>query len=132
MRNERGSAALEVVFITPALLAVVLLIVLCGRVVNAQMDVDAISRDAARAASVERTPEGANASAQAVVEQLTSAGRCRQATADVQQVGGATAGSVAVVVRCTVAFRDLAFLAVPTTKTFESRFVEPLDEYRGT
>lgn len=131
MRNEEGAASLELVLTIPALVAVMMFVVLCGRMVTAQMDVDAVSRDAARAAAAGRTADASNARAQAVVDQMTSDGRCRSATAGTQRIGTSTQGSVVVTVQCTVRLGDLALLAVPASKTFSSRFVEPLDVYRG-
>src|SRR5690606_5351278 len=53
VRSERGSMAVELVILAPLLMAFVMLIVLVGRFVTVQGDIDAAARDAARAASLQ-------------------------------------------------------------------------------
>ncbi len=59
--RERGSAAVELVLATPVLVALMLLAVAGGRLASARGEVDAAARDAARAASIGRTPTGSPA-----------------------------------------------------------------------
>ena len=66
-RGERGSMAVEVVILTPVLLAFVLLIVACSRYVAVKGEVEATARDAVRAASLERDAGAAQAAAYDVV-----------------------------------------------------------------
>ncbi|MFN0284864.1 MAG: TadE/TadG family type IV pilus assembly protein, partial [Kineosporiaceae bacterium] len=67
VRRERGSMAVEVVILTPVLVAFILLVVAFGRYVTARGDVEAVARDAVRAASLERTAGQARAAANAAV-----------------------------------------------------------------
>ena len=55
MTRDRGSASLELVLLTPVLLALLLLVVTAGRYGAARSDVDAAGRDAAAPASLERS-----------------------------------------------------------------------------
>ena len=57
----------EFVVLAPLLLALMLFLVMAGRVVEAHGEVDGAARDAARAASIARTSQGAQAAADQAV-----------------------------------------------------------------
>ena len=61
--RERGSAAAELVLVTPFLILLLLFAVAAGRLVQARLDVDSAAQQAARAASLARTPAAASAQA---------------------------------------------------------------------
>ncbi len=131
---ERGSATVELVLVTPLLLALALFAVLAGRLTQARAEVDGAARDAARAASIARDPISARAAARATAG-ATLAGRhltCR--TMDVRADTSAfrAGGHVAVRVACTVDLGDLSLLVIPGTRTIQARFVAPLDTFRET
>ncbi len=135
-RAEHGSAALELVVLTPALLAVLLLVLAAGRLTTAAGQVDAAARDAARAASLARTLPAAQTAAQhTATADLTGTGlHCQDSTVIVR--GDYTAGpgvpaSVTVTVGCTVDLHDLALPGLPGTKTLSSTYTAVLDTYRG-
>ena len=135
-RAERGSAALELVVLTPALLAVLLLVLAAGRTTTAAGQVDAAARDAARAASLARTLPAAQTAAQTTATaDLTGTGlHCQDTTVTVR--GDYTAGpgvpaSVTVTVGCTVDLHDLALPGLPGTKTLSATYTAVLDTYRG-
>ena len=65
--NERGSMAVEVVVIAPILVLVLMLVVAFGRYADRKGDVEAIARDAARAATLTRDVYQAQAAANGVV-----------------------------------------------------------------
>ena len=66
--RERGSAAAELVLVTPFLFLLLLFAVAAGRLVQARLDVDSAAQQAARAASLARTPAAASAQAQEVAQ----------------------------------------------------------------
>lgn len=60
-RNEDGSAAVELVMMAPVLLVVISVIVAAGRVTSTKSAIEAVAREAARAASQSRTAQDAQA-----------------------------------------------------------------------
>lgn len=133
-RTERGVApVVELVVLTPALVAFFLLMVALGRVAQARGDVDGAARDAARAASIRLDPGAA-----AVAAQDTATATLSQRSITCQSLAVATdtsafqaGGWVAVDVSCSVNLSDLTLLGVPGTKTYQSHFVVPIDPHRG-
>lgn len=65
--GERGSMTVEMVFLGPLLVAVMLFLYFAGRVVEAHDQVDGAARDAARAASLARSAAGAQTAADQAV-----------------------------------------------------------------
>jgi Flp pilus assembly protein TadG len=132
--DGRGSATLELVLATPLLIMLLLLAVAFGRLATARANIDGAARAAARAASISRDP----ASAARAAHQATSATLgerriiCRQLTVTVETHQFAAGGRVAVDVTCTVDLADLTLLRLPGARTLHTRFVEPLDVFRGT
>jgi Flp pilus assembly protein TadG len=131
--SDRGSAAVEIVLLTPVLVTLLLFVVLVGRLESARGTVDAAARDAARAASIARSPGAANAAAvtAATTSTRTAGLHCESLTVDV--TGTLAAGpTVAATVTCTVALGDLALgLHIPAARTIAAHFVAPVDQYRG-
>jgi Flp pilus assembly protein TadG len=113
----------EFVLVAPLLLALVLFLVLAGRVVEAHGQVDGAARDAARAASIARSP----GAAQAAADQAVSAdvnGWCSPPV-----VLGFAPGSQAVTVRLNCAL-DLSFIRFGAMHV-TGYAVAPLDQYVG-
>ncbi len=132
MKRERGSAALELVLVTPVLVALLLFVVLVGRLAAARSDVDRAARDAARAASLARSPAEAVAAAQAASSAAVGESLpCAALEVNVDTSNFEPGGTVTTAVTCTVALSDLAGLAVPGARTLQSDFREPVDRYRA-
>ncbi len=131
-RHEDGSAAVEIVLITPILIALLLFIVMLGRVEAAHATVDAAARDAARAASL--TPDTnitAAGRAAAIASTRTAGLHCQPLTTTITKADTPTAFIVADV-SCTVALGDLATgLHIPATRTITAHFTAPVDRYRS-
>lgn len=133
---DRGSATLEAVIWAPVLLMFVGLIAAAGRLAVAGGSVEAAARDAARQASLARTPSAARSRA------LDSAGaalrreglQCEPAvrvdTSQLSRPPGA-AGSVSVTVTCTVRLADLVVAGLPGSRTVRASATSPIDPYRG-
>jgi Flp pilus assembly protein TadG len=131
--HEQGSATLEVAIVTPALLLFMLLVVFGGRLALAHGEADSAARDAARAASIARSPGAATGDArQAAAATLTNAGiSCRGFAVATDTSGFQPGGAVTVEVACTAALSDLGLLGVPGSQTLHGRYTAPVDRFRG-
>jgi Flp pilus assembly protein TadG len=133
--RDAGSAALELVVLTPALLALLLLVIAAGRITAATGQVDGAARDAARAASLERSLPDATAAARSTAA-ASLAGqdvRCRRIAVRVAGDYAAPVGTpsaVRVRVGCTVDLSDLG-LPLPRSKTLHASYTAVLDRHRG-
>lgn len=127
---DRGSAmAAEVVILTPVLVGFILLVVAFGRYVTVRGDVEAVARDAVRAASLERTTAAAGAAASSSVRAAELPGTCSDATLQGRFVAG---GTITVSVSCQVPLDDLGLVGLPGAVTVEGTSAAPLDLYRRT
>ena len=138
--NDRGSVALELVVIAPALLTLIAVIAVGARMQDAHIAVNAAAHDAARAASISRTADQARINAAAAATRaLTQGGlRCQStdvvftpplSTAFAVQVG--TASPITVRVTCIVPLSDLGVPGVPARKRITAVFTSDLDLYRA-
>ena len=135
---EAGNAALEMVILTPVLILLVCMVIAAGRVAIAQGSVDAAARDAARQASIARTPEAALAAAEASASaELAAEGLNCQPSIVADNLDAAFAmpvgqpASVTFTVSCTVSLSDLTVPGLPGHLPLSSTFTSPLDPYRG-
>jgi Flp pilus assembly protein TadG len=133
MTNQRGSAAVELVLVTPVLIALMLFVVAGGRLASSRADVDAAARDSARAASIARSPamaqrDGTIAAEAALTNRNLS---CRTLTVTIDTAEFRPGGTVADTVSCDVELAELTGLGLPGRRTVSSRFVEPVDTFRG-
>ena len=131
--RERGSAAAELVLVTPLLILFLLFAVAAGRLVQGKLDVDSAAQQAARAASEARTPQAAGAQAQQVA-QAALAGQpvsCDPAVITPDLGDFVPGGEVTVTVTCTVRLSDLSLLHIPGSETITATFTSPVDTYRG-
>lgn len=133
MRREQGSAAVELVLLTPVLVVLLLFVVAVGRLAATRGDVDAAARDAARAASMARGPDSARSDGEAAARQRLDEGGVTCPTLEVQLSTGdfRPGGTVAATVSCAVDLADLTMLGVPGTRRISATFAEPIDQYRA-
>lgn len=135
--RDAGSVTLELAVLTPALLLLLGLLVLAGRVQVARSAVEHTAAVAARDASLARTLEGAKAAADdAMARELEAQDLdCAPATATVDGTGFAAplgqAAVVRVTVTCELSIADLAIPGLPGQKTVTASFVSPLDAHRA-
>ena len=134
--DDGGSASLELVLVTPALLGLLGLLILAGRVALASNSVEQAADEAARSASISRTAAGARGAAddgarRALAQQNL---RCSSVTVTVDTTGFAVPVGVPARVRATVTCRvnlsDLALPGFPGARTVTATAVSPLDTYR--
>jgi Flp pilus assembly protein TadG len=129
--GERGSATTELVLILPVMLLMLLFLVLCYRVSDAKLRIADVAHQAARAASIARTPGQAVTDARATARTaLADAGvTCLDLTVDTDPAGLAPGALVRVTVSCTVGLDDLALLGTPGSATLHSTSTSPVDEF---
>ena len=135
-RDDRGSTTLELVVWAPGLLLIIGLLIVAGRVNNANAAVEQAATDAARTASSARTAAGARDMAQASAEKTLAAQglQCTTTTIVVDTSGFATRpGQVATVtatVTCPVRLSDLAVPGLPGTRTVSHSATSSIDTFR--
>jgi Flp pilus assembly protein TadG len=137
--TEAGNAALELVILAPVVLLLICMVIAAGRIAIAQGSVDAAARDAARQASISRSPEAAiiAARASALAELAGEHLDCAPLYVGLPNVYGkfgtrlGQPASVTATVRCTVSLSGLVLPGLPGTDPLQATFTSPLDPYRG-
>jgi len=133
-RGERGAVALELVVLTPVLVIALWLVgVFAMRMMLADAQVDSAARDAARAATIARTPRAAQAAAaEAAAATLAQAKpQCQAVQTLTDTRDFEPGGSVQVTVRCVLRLRDLGMLGLEATPTVSSTYLAPVDVFRA-
>ncbi|QTE30046.1 pilus assembly protein [Pengzhenrongella sicca] len=122
--------------LTPALLLLLALIVVAGRIQIAAGAVEHAAESAAREASLARTPDAARGAANAIAADVLAGPdlRCTAQSVDLDVSGfsrgvGQSAQVTATVV-CEVGFGDLAIPGLAGTKTLTAQATSALDRYR--
>ena len=128
--SERGTMSIEMVVLVPVLLLITMVAVAGGRIVSAQGMVEAASRDAARAASMERSVGAASTAANRSLSQADTANANCSAGVDVG--GFRRGGTVRVSVSCHVKLSDLGLVFLPGTTVVKAESSAPVDQWRGT
>lgn len=136
-RRDTGSITLELSILAPAVLALLGLVLVAGRIEIAGGAVEQASAAAAREASLARSPEAARqAATQAALDNL--AGQDLHCTALVVVVDAAgfavPVGSPAYVsarVSCTVELGDVSVPGMPGSRTLTAETQSTLDRYRS-
>jgi Flp pilus assembly protein TadG len=124
--RDRGSLAVEFALLAPAFIVLMLLLVLGGRVVEAQGQVDGAARDAARAASVQQNSANVGAAIQnAANGDLYRTGHpvCTQEPKGTWVPGSS---AVSVTIQCTI---NVGFFPGLGLMTMTGNAVAPLDTY---
>ena len=131
--GDSGSAAAELVLITPLLIMIMLLIVGAGRLVDARLQVDSAARQAARAASLARDPATASAQAGATARAALASEHitCNPLGVSLDTTAFRPGGQVTVTVSCAVSLSGLSLLRLPGSETLTASFSSPVDAYRG-
>jgi len=133
LSRQDGAVSTELAVLTPLLIGFVLLVVFAGRVTEAQGDVANAAQEAARAASLSADTQAAEEAADATAAANLTEGTvgCRRLDVTVDTSNFTAGGWVGVTITCEASFSDLAMLAVPGSRTFESTAVEIVDAYRA-
>jgi Flp pilus assembly protein TadG len=130
--RDGGSAAAELVLVTPLLLIMLMLIVAAGRLVLARSQVDGAAAQAARAASLaaDAAAAGPAAGAAARAALAGDAITCSQLTVTADTTDFTPGGQVSVTVSCTVSLSGLLLLRLPGSETLTAAAAAPIDEFR--
>ncbi|SRR5581483_10087458 len=127
----------ELVIVSPLLLAMMLFVVGLGRLGTAREAVDGAARDAAREASIARTTGAAVGTARdmaraTLAEKRVSCPDPNVVTTFAPRAGHLTAGgSVTVRVECRVQNSDVMMSGLPGTAALHGTFTAVVDTYRG-
>lgn len=127
--------AAEAALVAPFLVMLLVFVaVVIHRGVDARLRLDDAAHQAARAASIERTPATAVVAAQSTAASaLSSAGlACRSLGVDTATRGLRPGGTVTVTLSCTVDLHDALLLGVPGQKRLSATAIEPVDTWRST
>lgn len=119
--------AVETVLLAPVLVAFLLLVVALGRYVAVRGEVEAATRDAVRAASLERSAGSAGPVANRTALASLAGRRC-----DAVRLSGAfvAGGTVTAHLDCRVSFDQLGLLGLPGSVSVAASSSAPLDLYR--
>lgn len=129
--------AVEIVILVPVLVAVMALVVAFGRYVDTRGQVEAVARDAVRAATFERDAAAAAAVAQAIADDT----KPDDLVCGPVQLWGANQGDALVFqageiitaeLSCQVSLDDLGLLGLPGSVTISGASSAPLDDFRRT
>lgn len=133
IRDERGSAAIELTLLAPVLLVILLFVVGLGRMAHARQQVEAAAADSARAASLERnTALSSSAARRAAEASLGDAGvSCTGLTVRTDLSSYEPGGRVVVTLGCRTRLRDVAMAGFPGSKTFTATSVVPIESWRS-
>ncbi|MET9085518.1 TadE/TadG family type IV pilus assembly protein [Streptomyces sp. NPDC004237] len=130
---DRGSAAVELVLVTPLLVVVMLTVVGLGRLSDARLVVADAAHQAARAASLARTEPHARSDAQRAAQDALHAARsaCRHPQVTVDTGSLTPGGSTSATVTCTADLRNLTIIPMPGSVTVADTAHSPVDRYRS-
>ena len=134
---ERGSAAVEVTMLIPALLITLGLLVVGGRIWFARTTVNEAANSAARAASLARSATEAAVVGRAAADQSLSTNglRCASTAIRINTAGfGVPVGTPATIttsINCRIAFADLLLPRVPGGVNLTASGASALDTYRS-
>lgn len=135
--SERGSATIELAVLAPALLALLGLVIVAGRVTAAGSAVEQAAAAATREASLARDAQAAQARAgQAVRASLAGQGidcTTLDSSIDVRRfaVPVGSPASVTVRVSCAVPLADVAVPGMPGSRVLTASMTSPIDRFRG-
>jgi Flp pilus assembly protein TadG len=134
--DDSGYAPIELAPVALCLLLFLGLIIAAGRTTSALLAVHDAARDAARQASIARTPQDAQTAAQqSALTALESDGLDCSPTVTVNTSGFSVPvgepAQVSATVSCNVRLSDLAVPGLPGSRTLTATFTSPLDPYRA-
>jgi Flp pilus assembly protein TadG len=130
--SERGSAAVELVLLTPLLILIVLLYLGFGRITHAEQLVDDAAAQAARAATLDYLdPSRAQAAAtQAAAQALAESGlSCSSDQVSVDTGDDRPGGSITVHLACHADLAQAVATGLPGSATLTASSTSPIDVY---
>jgi Flp pilus assembly protein TadG len=128
---DRGSVAVEVVLVAPLLIVLLVLVAGLGRIAHARGEVDGAAADAARSASLQRTPDAAQRAGEEAARAYLGPRACRQLDVTIDTARLQPGGDVAARVQCEASLAGLGVSGLPGSRSFTATAVAPIDTYRG-
>lgn len=134
---DRGYAPVELAVLVPVIGLLIVAVVAAGRIGVAREQVQQAAREAARAASLARSPGAAELAARTAASQSLggSAASCPTFTLQLDTSGllapAGQPGEVTATVTCQVPLSDLAGLPLPSQLGMTASFAAPVDQFRG-
>lgn len=133
--RQNGSAAAELVLISPLLILFVLFLVGLGRLAHAHALVGDAAAQAARAATLQYLSPGQAAATaqQTATDALASAGlACASENITVDTAGDHPGGSITVTLQCRVDLSTVTAAGFPGSDSLSATFTSPVDAYVPT
>jgi len=135
---DRGSEAVPLAIVAPAMILLLGLMVVGGRVAIAAQSISGVAGNAARDASIARSaPEAVQLATRAALASLREQNLHCQGSPDVQvdttgfRAPPGTAASIRVDVTCVVSIRDVGIPGLPGSRTLRDHATSPLDPHRA-
>lgn len=136
-RGDRGMAAsVEAAIILPVLILFVGLLVTSARIALTQQALGAVASHAARAATLERSPQAGHSAARSAI----GAGlaehdvECLSSRIDVATgalgAGIGAPGEVSVTISCTIPLKDVTLPGMPGSHRLSATAISPVDRFR--
>lgn len=129
--RDRGSIAVEVVLLAPLLIALLLLVVGMGRIAHTRGQVEGAAADAARSASLARTPDAARKAGEQAARDHLGDHACRSLGVAIDTAALRPGGTVAARVRCVTSLAGLGMAGFPGNRAFTATVQAPIDLHRG-
>jgi Flp pilus assembly protein TadG len=132
-RADDGTVAAEITLLTPLLVMLLVFVaVVIHRGVDARIRIEDVAHQAARAASIERTPAAATTAAHTTAANALSAAglTCRSLTVNTAAGDLRPGDTITVTVSCQVDLGDALILAVPDQR-LSANAAEPIDTWRS-
>lgn len=133
-RDDRGSAAVEMAIVAPAVFMLLMLVIFAGRVTEAKREVQSAAATAARSASLQSDEPSARSAAEAAAaEAMDNAGlTCTPMEIEFGHMDLSPGGSVNVTVSCTADVASVALPGIAPDQTVSAEATEVVDRYRGS
>lgn len=132
-RDDFGSLIVELVILVPVFVVFTLVVVGCGRMVQARQQAVEAARAGAEAAAIMQTPAAARwaATAAAVVGPYGSIHSCTRGTVHTDTSEFAPGGKVVVTFSCVVDLSDVFIPGLPGSISVTATQSAPVDPYRS-
>lgn len=130
-RGDNGSLVVELVVLVPVFVLFALVIVGCGRLVQARQQAVEAARAGAEAAAIMSTPSSASwaAAANAVIGPYGSSHSCTHGSVRTDTSDFTPGGEVSVTVSCVVDLSDVLIPGFPGSVTVTAVQSAPIDPY---
>ncbi|MBB6174950.1 Flp pilus assembly protein TadG [Nocardiopsis mwathae] len=132
-RRDVGGASVELALLTPLLVLFALLVVLAYRTVSADFTANTVAHAAARAATLQRTPEAAQSAAHRTAADAlrTHDLSCASYSLELDTSGLQPGSTVSARLTCRAELGDLTGLRVPGSYVTHGTATAVVDTYRG-